>query len=116
MEAGEGIFSLTQVAKQRPHLVWSKNVAGPDGGVAGCADGQALQQCLSGGGALGFHQFGQQVAEQLVRRFSYGDLWYRSNQDRAVAEGDSKIRVQATIFPEDLQNRDKGAAAPGKQK
>jgi len=41
---------------------------------------------------------------------------YFTEQDRAVAEGDSKIRVQATIFPEDLQSRDKGAAAPGKQK
>jgi len=40
---------------------------------------------------------------------------YFTEQDRAVAEGDGKIRVQATIFPDDLQSQDKGDAA-GKQK
>lgn len=40
---------------------------------------------------------------------------YFTEQDRAVAEGDGKIRVQATIFPEDLQSQDKGDGA-GKQK
>ena len=40
---------------------------------------------------------------------------YFMEQDRAVAEGDGKIRVQATIFPEDLQSKDKGDGA-GKQK
>lgn len=39
---------------------------------------------------------------------------YFTEQDRAVAEGDGKIRVQATIFPEDLQSKEKGDAA-GKQ-
>jgi lipopolysaccharide export system protein LptA len=40
---------------------------------------------------------------------------YFTEQDRAVAEGDGKVRVQATIFPEDLQRQDKGDGA-GKQK
>ena len=40
---------------------------------------------------------------------------YFTEQDRAVAEGDGKVRVQATIFPEDLQSQDKGDGA-GKQK
>ena len=40
---------------------------------------------------------------------------YFTEQDRAVVEGDGKIRVQATIFPDDLQSQDKGDAA-GKQK
>jgi lipopolysaccharide export system protein LptA len=39
---------------------------------------------------------------------------YFTEQERAVAEGDGKIRVQATIFPEDLQSQEKGDAA-GKQ-
>jgi hypothetical protein len=33
-----------------------------------------------------------------------------------VVEGDEKIRVQATIFPEELQKQDKGDSAAGKQK
>ncbi len=40
---------------------------------------------------------------------------YFTEQDRAVAEGDGKVRVQATIFPDDLQSQDKGDGA-GKQK
>jgi lipopolysaccharide export system protein LptA len=32
---------------------------------------------------------------------------YFIEQDRATAEGDGKVRVQATIFPEELQNKDK---------
>jgi lipopolysaccharide transport protein LptA len=31
---------------------------------------------------------------------------YYMDQDRAVAEGDGKIRVQATVFPEELKNRE----------
>jgi hypothetical protein len=34
-------------------------------------------------------------------------------QDRAVAEGDGKVRVQATIFPDELQ-KDKGDSAASK--
>jgi lipopolysaccharide transport protein LptA len=33
---------------------------------------------------------------------------YFTEQDRAVAEGDGKIRVQATVFPEELKNREQG--------
>ena len=39
---------------------------------------------------------------------------YFIEQDRSIAEGDSKIRVRATIFPEELQNLDKGDSAAGK--
>ena len=39
---------------------------------------------------------------------------YFMEQDRAVAEGDDKIRVRATIFPEDLQQQDKGDSTAGK--
>jgi lipopolysaccharide export system protein LptA len=31
---------------------------------------------------------------------------YYMDQDRAIAEGDGKIRVQATVFPEELKNRE----------
>jgi lipopolysaccharide export system protein LptA len=41
---------------------------------------------------------------------------YYMDQDRAIAEGDGKVRVQATIFPEELKNQDDGNAATGKQK
>jgi lipopolysaccharide export system protein LptA len=39
---------------------------------------------------------------------------YFMEQDRAVAEGDGKTRVVATIFPEELKNQDKGDATGGK--
>src|ERR1043166_8709429 len=35
---------------------------------------------------------------------------YYMDQDRAIAEGDGKIRVQATVFPEELKNREQGDA------
>jgi lipopolysaccharide export system protein LptA len=41
---------------------------------------------------------------------------YYMDQDRAIAEGDGKVRVQATIFPEELKNQDDENAATGKQK
>jgi lipopolysaccharide export system protein LptA len=41
---------------------------------------------------------------------------YYMDQDRAIAEGDGNVRVQATIFPEELKNQDNGNAATGKQK
>ncbi len=41
---------------------------------------------------------------------------YYMDQDRAIAEGDGKVRIQATIFPEELKNQDNGNAATGKQK
>jgi len=40
---------------------------------------------------------------------------YFVEQDRAVAEGDGKIRVQATIFPEELQKQDKGDSTASKE-
>jgi lipopolysaccharide export system protein LptA len=39
---------------------------------------------------------------------------YFVEQDRATAEGDGKIRVQATIFPEELQKQDKGDSTASK--
>ena len=39
---------------------------------------------------------------------------YFTEQDKAVAEGDGKVRVQATIFPEELQKQDKGDSTAGK--
>jgi len=36
---------------------------------------------------------------------------YFVEQDKAVVEGDDKVRVRATIFPEELQVGDKGDAA-----
>jgi|APPan5920702963_1055757.scaffolds.fasta_scaffold00061_5 lipopolysaccharide export system protein LptA len=39
---------------------------------------------------------------------------YFTEQDRATAEGDDKIRVRATIFPEDLEKQDKGDSAASK--
>src|SRR5215470_170609 len=39
---------------------------------------------------------------------------YFTEQDRAVAEGDDKIRVRATIFPEEMQQQDKGDSAASK--
>lgn len=38
---------------------------------------------------------------------------YYIEDDRAVAEGKGQVRVQAVIFPEELQKQDKGDAAPG---
>ena len=39
---------------------------------------------------------------------------YFIEQDRAVTEGDGKVRVQATIFPEELQKQEKTGPATGK--
>jgi lipopolysaccharide export system protein LptA len=39
---------------------------------------------------------------------------YFVEEQKSIAEGDSKIRVQATIFPEELQKQDKGDSAAGK--
>ena len=41
---------------------------------------------------------------------------YYMDQDRAVAEGDGKMRVQATIFPEELNSTTKEDSASGAQK
>jgi lipopolysaccharide export system protein LptA len=37
------------------------------------------------------------------------------DQDRAIAESDGTVRVRATIFPEDLEQKDKDGAAVNKK-
>jgi lipopolysaccharide export system protein LptA len=57
---------------------------------------------------------GNPVMRQGNSQVSGTKVIYFIEQDRAVAEGDGKIRVQATIFPEELQKQDKGESAAGK--
>jgi lipopolysaccharide export system protein LptA len=63
---------------------------------------------------------GKPVMRQGNSQVSGTRVIYYVEQDRAVAEGDGKIRVQATIFPEELEkDKDKGnkaeaAAGPAK--
>jgi lipopolysaccharide export system protein LptA len=58
---------------------------------------------------------GNPVMRQGNSQVSGTRVIYFIEQDRAVAEGDGKIRVQATIFPEELQQKqDKGEKAAGK--
>jgi lipopolysaccharide export system protein LptA len=57
---------------------------------------------------------GNPVMRQGNSQVSGTRVIYFIEQDRAVAEGDGKIRVQATIFPEELQKQDKGETAAGK--
>jgi lipopolysaccharide export system protein LptA len=61
---------------------------------------------------------GNPVMRQGNNQVSGLKVIYFTEQDRSVVEGDSKVRVQATIFPEELQNRDssKGEATPSKTK
>jgi lipopolysaccharide export system protein LptA len=59
---------------------------------------------------------GNPVMRQGNSQVSGTKVIYFMDQDRAVAEGDSKVRVQATIFPEELKNQDNENAAPGKKK
>jgi lipopolysaccharide export system protein LptA len=58
---------------------------------------------------------GNPVMRQGNNQVSGTRVTYFIEQDRAVAEGDGKVRVQATIFPEELQ-KEKGDTAAGKQK
>ncbi|MET0502636.1 MAG: lipopolysaccharide transport periplasmic protein LptA [Candidatus Binatia bacterium] len=51
---------------------------------------------------------GNPIMRQGNSQISGSRVVYFVEQDRAVAEGDGKVRVQATIFPEELQNKDKG--------
>jgi lipopolysaccharide export system protein LptA len=55
---------------------------------------------------------GNPVMRQGNSQVSGTRVIYYMDQDRAVAESDGKVRVRATIFPEDLQQQDKtdGAA------
>ena len=59
---------------------------------------------------------GNPVMRQGNNQVSGTKVIYFMEQDRAVAEGDGTVRVQATIFPEELQKKDKGDTAAGKQK
>jgi lipopolysaccharide transport protein LptA len=55
---------------------------------------------------------GNPIMRQGNSQISGSRVIYFVEQDRAVAEGDGKVRVQATIFPEELQMKDKGETAP----
>ena len=59
---------------------------------------------------------GHPVMRQGNSQVTGSKVVYFTEQDRATAEGDGKVRVQATIFPEDLNSEEKGEAAAGKQK
>src|SRR5918996_904879 len=59
---------------------------------------------------------GKPVMRQGNSQVTGTKVVYFMEQDRAVAEGDGKTRVVATIFPEELKNQDKGDATGGKQK
>jgi lipopolysaccharide export system protein LptA len=56
---------------------------------------------------------GNPVMRQGNNQVSGTRVVYYMEQDRAVAEGDGKVRVQATIFPDELQ-KDKGDSAASK--
>lgn len=51
---------------------------------------------------------GSPVMRQGNNQVSGVKVVYYIEQDKAVAEGDGKVRVQATIFPEELQKRERG--------
>jgi len=55
---------------------------------------------------------GNPIMRQGNSQISGSRVIYFVEQDKAVAEGDDKVRVQATIFPEELQAKDKGETAP----
>jgi len=59
---------------------------------------------------------GNPVMRQGNSQITGTKVVYYMDQDRAIAEGDDKVRVQATIFPEELKNQDNGNAPTGKQK
>src|ERR671923_1349384 len=61
---------------------------------------------------------GNPVMRQGNSQVSGTKVVYFMEQDRAVAEGDGKTRVVATIFPDELKNqdKDKGNASGGNQK
>jgi lipopolysaccharide export system protein LptA len=54
---------------------------------------------------------GNPIMRQGNSQISGSRVIYFIEQDRAVAEGDGKVRVQATIFPEELQKQDGGEKA-----
>jgi lipopolysaccharide export system protein LptA len=59
---------------------------------------------------------GNPVMRQGNSQISGTKVIYFMEQDRAMVEGDDKIRVQATIFPEELKGQDNEDAKTGKQK
>jgi lipopolysaccharide export system protein LptA len=59
---------------------------------------------------------GNPIMRQGNNQVSGTRVIYFIEQDRAVAEGDGKVRVQATIFPEELQKKEKGDSAASKQR
>jgi lipopolysaccharide export system protein LptA len=54
---------------------------------------------------------GNPVLRQGNSQVSGTRVIYYMDQDRAVAESDGKVRVKATIFPEDLQGQNKADGA-----
>lgn len=54
---------------------------------------------------------GDPIMRQGNSQISGSRVIYFVEQDKAVVEGDGKVRVRATIFPEELQTRDKGETA-----
>ncbi|HUK40345.1 MAG TPA: lipopolysaccharide transport periplasmic protein LptA [Candidatus Acidoferrales bacterium] len=57
---------------------------------------------------------GSPVMRQGNNQVSGTKVVYFMDEDKAVAEGDEKIRVRATIFPEEMQQQDKGDSAASK--
>lgn len=53
---------------------------------------------------------GSPVMRQGNNQVSGSKVVYYVEQDKAIAEGDGKIRVQATIFPDELKAREQGDA------
>ena len=53
---------------------------------------------------------GSPVMRQGNSQVSGVKVVYYIEQDKAVAEGDGKVRVQATIFPEELKGREQGSS------
>src|SRR6266404_8878487 len=55
---------------------------------------------------------GNPIMRQGNNQISGSRVIYFVENDRAVVEGDGKVRVQATIFPDELKKQDKGETAP----
>jgi lipopolysaccharide export system protein LptA len=53
---------------------------------------------------------GSPVMRQGNNQVSGAKVVYFIDQDKATAEGDGKVRVQATIFPEEMKDRERGDA------
>ncbi len=55
---------------------------------------------------------GNPVMRQGNNQVSGAKVVYFIEQDRALVEGDGKVRVSATIFPEELKGQEQGDAKP----